>query len=236
MNLFKKALLASAVAASFGASATATVSSTPLSLSAEGIAAGNVATNQTLTFDIVVGTLHPAASTITLEFDSTVDLDAITGGAVTNTPANGTGTAGAGDVSFDYGTGSFTFDNVVVDDNDNTKGEKDSISFDINLGNPLTANSAFRVTLAVTPDISGAANVSYSSVDSGMNAIETGTGAVATETSQFGFSVTTALDGVINRTNGDLFLDATDIDAVTVSITNNEGLAANLTAPTSVRP
>lgn len=232
MNLFKKALVASAIVASFGANATATVSSTPLKLSAEGIADGVVATNTDLTFDVVVGTLHPAASTITLTFDSTVDLDGLAGGAVVNTPANGTGVAG--DVEFDYGTGSFTFDNVVIDDNDQSKGEKDSISFDINLGNPLTASSAFRIKLANTiVDISGAATVAYASETSGAVAIETGTGTVATEVSQFSFGVKTAFDGVINRTNGDLFLDGTDIDAAVFTYSNNESLGAALTAPTA---
>jgi S-layer protein Slr4 len=232
MNLFKKALVASAIVASFGANATATVSSTPLKLSAEGVAAGNEATNQDLTFDVVVGTLHPAASTITLTFDSTIDLDGLTGGAVTNTPANGTGTAG--NVTFDYGTGSFTFDNVVVDDNDQTKGEQDSISFDINLGNPLTASSAFRITLGDTVvDITGAATVAYASETSGGDAIETGSGTVATEVTQFSFATKTAFDGVIDRDDATQFLDATDIDVAVFNYSNNEALGAALAAPTA---
>lgn len=251
MNLFKKALVASAVVASFGASATATVSSTPLSLSAEGIAAENTADNVSLVFDVVVGTLHPAASTITLTFDSTVDLDGLVDGAVTNTPANGTGvvtgTAGQGSVGFDYGTGSFTFDNVVIDDNDQTKGEQDTISFDINLGNPLTANSAFRIylgdiatDLAGTPavdvvDISGASSVAYSSETSGGDAIETGTGVIATEESQFSFSVKTALDAVVEREDMTDFLpDGTGdlTDSLVFEFSNDETLGAALAAPT----
>lgn len=225
MNLFKKALVATAVVASFGASATAVVSSTPLKLSAEGVASDVVATNVNLTFDVVVGTLHPSASTITLTFDSTVDLDGLVGGAVTNTPANGTGTAG--DVSFDYGTGSFTFDNVVIDDNDQTKGEKDTVSFDVNLGNPVTASSAFRITLGGTVvDISGAAMVAYASVDAGDVAIETGSGSVATEVSQFAFAVETAFDKLIDRNDLTQFLDATVTDTLTVELANDETLAA----------
>lgn len=233
MNLFKKALVASAVVASFGASATATISSTPFQLSAEGVADGVTETAAVLALDVVVGTLHPSASTITLTFDSTVDLNGLTGGAVTNTPANGTGIAGAGAtaITFDYGTGSFTFDNVVVDDNDQSKGEKDSISFDINLGNPLTASSAFRLTTGANLVLSGASTVAYASETSGAVAIETGTGTVAAEVSQFGFSAKTQLDGVINRTNGELFLDAGDTDAVVFTYTNNEGLGASLAAP-----
>jgi hypothetical protein len=251
MNLFKKALVASAVVASFGVAAEATVSSTPLALSSEGVAAGNSAANASVVFDVVVGTLHPAASTITLTFDSTVDLNGLVGGAVTNTPANGTGvvagTAGKGAVGFDYGTGSFTFDNVVVDDNDQTKGEQDTISFDINLGNPLTANSAFRIylgdiatDLGGTPavdvvDITGAASVAYSSETSGGDAIETGTGVIATEESQFSFAVKTALDAVIEREDMTDFLpegtgDLTD--SLVFVFSNDETLGAALANPT----
>jgi hypothetical protein len=233
MNLFKKALVASAVVASFGASATATLSSTPAQLSAEGVADGIVATNQNITFDVVVGTLHPAASTITLEFDATVDLDGLTGGAVTNTPANGTGTAG--NVTFDYGTGSFTFDNVVITDNDQTKGEKDTISFDINLGNPLTADSAFRITLGDNVvDLSGAANVAYSAVTSGGDDIETGSGVVAEEVSQFAFSVETALDKLIDRDDLTQYTDTTATDTLSVTLSNDETLLAAMTAVSSI--
>lgn len=235
MNLFKKALVATAVVASFGANATATVSSTPFQLSAEGVADGVTEALAVVALDVVVGTEHPAASTITLTFDSTVDLNGLTGGAVTNTPANGTGIAGAGAtaITFDYGTGSFTFDNVVVEDNDQTKGEKDTISFDINLGNPLTANSAFRLTTGANVTLSGASSVAYSSVTSGDVAIETGTGTVAAEVTQFSFSAKTQLDGVIQRGASGLFLDGDDIDAVTFNYANDEALGAALTAPTA---
>jgi hypothetical protein len=240
MNLFKKALLASAVAASFGASATATVSSTPLSLSAEGIAAGETADDVRLTFDVVVGTLHPAASTITLTFDSEVDLDDLAGGAVINDPAEGQGRAT--DVTFDYGTGSFTFDNVTIVNNDNAKGEQDSISFDVNLGNPVTANSAFRIILGDSTglvagavaggtnkvDITGEADVAYSSM-SGLTTIETGSGEVAKEVSQLSFSVSTKLNKIIDREDNTLFTDATVADTLSFTLTNDETLAAPLT-------
>lgn len=244
MNLFKKALVATAVVASFGAVADATVSSTPLALSAEGIAAGNTADNVNLVFDVVVGTEHPAASTITLTFDTTVDLNAIAGGTVVNTPANGTGTIN--DVSFDYGTGSFTFDNVVVEDNDQTKGEQDTISFDINLGNPLTANSAFRIYIGDGSalaggggvdkvDLSGAASVAYSSVTSGAVAIESGSGTIAAEETQFTFSVDTALNEIIERDDATDYLPVgtnVETDTLVYSFSNDEVLGAALAAPT----
>jgi hypothetical protein len=255
MNLFKKALVASAVVASFGAAAEATVSSSAIQMSAEGVAAGVTSADTNLVFDVVVGTLHPAASTITLTFDSTVDLDGLVGGAVVNTPSNGTGVAGANTIAvsavgFDYGTGSFTFDNVVIDDNDQTKGEQDSISFDINLGNPLTANSAFRIYLgdvtalaggvaAVdTVDIAGASMVHYSSETSGGDAIETGMGTISSEVTQFSASVKSAWNGIIERVAQVTFADDHDAgnsaaDTVVFTLSNNEGLAAAVTGVTA---
>ena len=72
MKILKKALVASAILSAFATQA-ATVSSTPLKLSSEGVAAKVTATATTLTFDIVVDKNHPAASTITLDFDKNVE-------------------------------------------------------------------------------------------------------------------------------------------------------------------
>lgn len=246
MNFFKKALVASAVLASFGAAAEATVSSTALQLSKEGIADGVTADDQALVFDVVVGVDTPAASTITLTFDKTVDLNGVLQGAVTNTPGTGIGLVGtandANAVQFNYGTGSFTFDNVVVTDKDQTKGEQDSISFKVNLGNALTAGSAFRITLGDVVganggevDFTGGASLAYKSVAAdGTTVIETGTGVVAEETAQFGFKVATPFSKLINRTDQTIFTTDTiadDAETAVVEYTNNETLAAALTAP-----
>jgi hypothetical protein len=193
-----------------------------------------------LSFDVVVGTDTPASSKITLTFDSTVDLDALSSGAVLNTPGTGkgqVGTANANDsILFDYGTGSFTFDNVVVVDNDQSKGEKDTLTFQVNLGNSLTAGSAFRVTLgdAVTPagltDISGAASLAYQSTNAdGSVVIENGTGEVAKEVSQFDLAVKTPYDKLINRDDLTEFNDATDVDSLVLTYTNKGNLSAALT-------
>jgi len=238
MNLFKKALVATAVTASFGASA-ATVSSTPAKLSAEGVAVKNAPVLSTMQFDVVVDKLHPSSSTITLTFSEGVEFDTVAGCAGTVTQVVGEGTAFCGDIGFDYGTGSFTFDNVVITDGDATKGELDSISFDVNLGNPLTASSAFRVYIGDNTDITGAtgtdtvfvskaSTVAYSSVEADDTAIETGTGIVATEVAQYTFKLKTALNGVIERIDQDDFIDAAGNvvanDAVAFTLTNNEGL------------
>jgi hypothetical protein len=237
MNLFNKTVVASAIVSSFGASAEAIVASSPLVLSAEGVAAGNVAAPQLLSLDIVVGTDHPSASTITLTFDDKVDLangstsfaglaDGVTN-AVTNDPALGLGTAG--NLQFSYGTGSFTFDNVTFTNGDQTMGESDTISFVVNLGNPLTANSAFRIESVTTAEVlySGIASVDYSAVTAGGDAIETGTSALTTTASQFSFTSGLDFDAIINRDNTAEFTvgsGSTTQDVVDFTYINNKDL------------
>lgn len=243
MKLFKKALLATAVFGAMGAQA-ATISSTPLKLSAEGVELKVAPTAGTLTFDVVVDKDHPSASTITLNFDKNVDLNdgtvALTGGAVTQ--GVGAGTAYAGDVGFNYGTGSFTFDDVVITDGDASKGETDSITFKVNLGNPLTADSAFRVVLgnhgfggspADRVLVSGESSVAYVSNKADKSLIETGTGVIATEVSQFDFKVDTKLDGLITRDDLTSFIvgndNAVKTDVLKYTFVNDESLGLALT-------
>ncbi len=242
MKFFKKALIATAILGSVGAQA-ATVSNSGLKLSAEGVMYKTPVTAQKLTFDIVVDKDHPSASTITLAFDSNVDLTSALscGGSVIQGVS--AGKAACGDIGFDYGTGSFTFDNVVIKNGDATKGETDSISFDVNLGNPLYANSAFRVVLgnhdfvdSVITDpgtnevlVKGASNLAYSSVDAADVAIETGTGVIATEVSQYAYSVKTELDGVIERVAGLRFTSTSTVDTFAYNLTNNLGLGLAIT-------
>jgi hypothetical protein len=249
MKLFKKALLATAVFGAMGAQA-ATISSTPLKLSAEGVALKVAPTAGTLAFDIVVDKEHASSSTITLNFDKNVDLTGLTcAGAVTQ--AVGGGKATCGDIGFDYGTGSFTFDNVVFTDGDRSKGETDSLTFKVNLGNPLTANSAFRVTIGAhgystaTGDanlsngsavalVYGASSLGYVSnkSDTAKTEIETGSGVIANEISQFGFKVDTKLDGLIKRDDLTSFVGANGAtvktDSVKYTFVNDESLALAL--------
>ena len=96
MKLFKKALLATAIFGAVGVNA-AVLSSDALKLSAEGIAAGNVAEDQEFAVDFVVKKLTPSASVITLTFDDAVslaDLESKVGSntvSIENKPAEGTG-------------------------------------------------------------------------------------------------------------------------------------------------
>jgi len=247
MKLFKKALLATAVFGAMGAQA-ATISSTPLKLSAEGVALKVAPTAGTLTFDVVVDKDHPSSSTITLNFDKNVDLNdgttALTGGAVIQ--GVGAGTAYAGDVGFNYGTGSFTFDDVVITDGDASKGETDSITFKVNLGNPLTADSAFRIVLGAhtfggAPAdrvlVKGESTVGYVSNKADKTQIETGSGVIAEEVSQFSFKVDTKLDGLITRDDLTSFTlgnsNAVKTDSLKYTYVNDESLGLALTGAVS---
>lgn len=225
-KVFKASILAASVAFAFAANA-ASVSSTPYKLSEEGVGLG--LTHQgAITFDVVVTKEHAATSEIVLTFSDTVDLNNLQSGTC-NAPTSGS--FACGDVTFNVGTGSFTFDNVVVDADDNT------VTFKVNLGNALTANSAFRVTLADTAVpavpadnaiISGPATVSYASTFNG-NAIETGTGTIATTEKQFAVAISTKLDGVIERLERKLFIASpanVDTDSFAFKVTNNTNLLA----------
>ncbi|MEI8623678.1 hypothetical protein P4S67_03975 [Pseudoalteromonas sp. B137] len=179
----------------------------------------------TLPIDFVINKVTPAASVITLTFDSKVDLDTLetlAGGEdevvdifndITNGKGyvdfGGTGDATSTEVVFNYGTGSFTFDRFAVN------ADAGTITFEVNLGNAITADSAFRMTIsgaAAGVDISGASSVAYSSVDSVDNAIETGVGQIATETQQFSLTVSTGFNGRIERLTQQTFAkNATDV-------------------------
>ncbi|QUI69716.1 hypothetical protein [Pseudoalteromonas sp. M8] len=239
MKLFKKALVATAVVGAFGAQA-ATISSDALKVSSEGIAAKVASSASKVSFDIVVDKEHPSSSVITLSFDKNVDLMSTLActGTVTQTVSGGK--AFCGSIGFDYGTGSFTFDNVTVKNGDASKGETDSISFKVNLGNPLTANSAFRVVLGQhdfdanttgtdTVHVLGASTLSYKSEKADKTVIETGTGVLAVEANQFAFDVTTKLDGVIERNDATAWkttgsVAGNEVDELKYTFTNKSTL------------
>jgi hypothetical protein len=250
MKFYKKALLATAIATSFGASAASISTTNVLKLSKEGIAAKVTAGATQLSFDVIVDKNHPAASRITLSFDKAVslgDLSTCTGPVATD-PSTGNGLCGfvgtdATDAShyalqFDYGTGSFTFDNVAVQVRDDKKGLVDAISFDVNLGNPLVADSAFRVIIGSTEEagattatlatVLGESYVTYSSVQADLETpIEDGMGKIATEVSQFAFEVSKKFDGIIDRDDLTTFVDGSTDQSVWTFV-NDETLGAAL--------
>jgi hypothetical protein len=73
----------------------------------------------------------------------------------------------------------------------------------------------------------------YSSVNASDELIETGTGVIATEQSQFGFVITNDLDGVIERNNQINFIAGgvqSNSDVLAYSVTNDETLGLALTS------
>ncbi len=248
MKLFKKALLATAIFGAMGAQA-ASINNDTFKLSKEGVELEVPAVASNVFFDVKVDKDHASGSVITLTFDENVDLNGIAAAAdgVVTQGVSG-GKASSNDIGFDYGTGSFTFNDVKVVAADSTKGIPASISFKVNLGNPLTANSAFRIILGTheTGDgaggtsgtdkvlIKGASTLSYKSVVSSTDdtVIETGTATIAEEVSQFSFAVTTKLDGLIKRDKTTKFVGVNDadVDTDTLSYTfeNDESLGLAL--------
>jgi hypothetical protein len=217
-KLFKTTLLAAMVAGSFAANAATIASSTAVTtpLSAEGIAAGEVDATG-FTFTVVATKEHPASSTITLTFSDSVDLTGVT----------------TGDVTFDVGTGSFGLTTTDVD------AEAHTITVDVTVGQPMLAGSSFVVDLtnANKPTLSGASTVTYRSVDASDVEIETGAGIIASESSQFSFSVTKEFDGMIERVAQDTFAQNADggatVDVATFNLTNNENLRAAVSTITA---
>lgn len=137
---------------------------------------------------------HSAGAEIVLSFSENVDLSGVDGGACSGLNS---GTFTCNDLTFDVGTGSFTFDAVTVDNTAKT------ISFNVNLGNPMIANSAFRTSIA-DMSIAGSSNLDYSSNLGGAE-IETGSAVIATEASQYSFAVQTEYNNRVERVNQETF-------------------------------
>jgi len=227
MNLFKKAIVATAVVASFGASAAKiTPSTTILEISKEGIAANVAIPTTGFNFDVKVEAQTPAASNLKVQFGAGVDLSLLTlTGAVDNTTA---GTSSDGEMIITFGTGSFTFDNFAVD---TTTADAHFVTFDVSLGQPMNAGAAFNVafTGAASASIAKAASATYTATDSG-TVIDTGVGAIAVEKDQFSFAVTTPFDALINRTTNTTYVPAGTADSLVLTVKNATGLSRAITA------
>jgi len=215
MNFFKTAMVATAVVASFGASAAkVTPSVTQLMISKEGIA-NNIATPDTgFDINIKVEKDTPAASQIKVQFGSGVDLTtakASLSGTVTQTA----GLSKDNDVEISFGTGSFTFDNIQID---TTTANAHFITFDVSLGQPMNNGAAFNLKF-LTGKVATASAATYTATDSG-TVIDSGSGDIAKEVDQFTFAVTTQFDALINRTDNTTFIPTTNVDDFAFKLTN----------------
>lgn len=226
-KVFNASLVAASMAVAFSAGA-AQIISTPLKLSSEGIQAGVAGITTTFAnfnFDVKVDAVHPSGTEIVLTFTDGLDLAGVVPAACT-VPAAGVTTCG--DLQFNVGNGNFTFDNVSVDDEDGT------VTFNVQLGNAITAQSAFRVAIqdAVLDD---AVTVTYAS-NIGGTAIESVTKALTETVSQFSYAVKTKLDQIIERpVTRTKFKDGTDtttsnVDTLVLTVQNNTDLLLAATA------
>ena len=228
MNFFKKALIATAVVASFGASAAKiTPSVTALEISNEGIAANVAVPDAGFDFNIKAEALTAAASNLKVVFGAGVDLTtpkaAITG-TVSQTNVNGVGVSTDGQMAITFGTGSFTFDNFVID---TTVADAHFITFDVSVGQPIAAGAAFNVAFS-SGKVAKAATAVYTATDTG-TVIDSGTGPISSQKDQLSFAVKTGFDALINRTNNKLFTDGTATDDLVLNITNDESLSRAVT-------
>ncbi|MCE3218266.1 hypothetical protein G5C64_05270 [Vibrio diabolicus] len=193
-KLFNASLVALAVAGTFSANAAdISVKDGSVKISTEAKEVG-LKYNGVLTFDTIVKKDHSAGAEIVLSFSENVDLSGVDGGPCEDLNS---GTFTCNDLTFDVGTGSFTFDAVKVDNTAKT------ISFNVNLGNPMIANSAFRTYIA-DMSIAGSSNLDYSSNLGGAE-IETGSAVIATEASQYSFAVQTEYNNRVERVNQQTF-------------------------------
>ncbi|WP_372767916.1 hypothetical protein [Pseudoalteromonas sp.] len=225
MKLFKKALVATAVVGTFAAQAVTIAPSTKINLSSEGVALKVAPVAADVSFNVVVEKDHPATTSITLTFDKNVDLNGLLGGACA---AVGGTSVKCGDITFDYGNGNFTFNNVQVKEATKT-GDVDKIMFDVGIGNPMSALSSFGVTLGGTKvKIAGATNLTYDSVFNSA-AVESGTFELATEKSQFSYTVTTKLDALIERESQLTFASGTT-DQLKYTLVNDQTLGLAVAA------
>lgn len=208
-------MVATAVVASFGASAAKiTPSVTMLEISKEGIA-NNVAVPDTgFDINVKVEVDTPAASQIKIQFGAGVDLSTPAGN-LSGTVTQAAGSSSDGDVDITFGTGSFTFDNIQID---TTTADAHFITFDVSLGQPMNKGAAFNVEFA-TGKVANASNATYTATDAGTQ-IDMGTGAIAEEVDQFSFAVSTAFDALINRTNNLTYTPAATADTFAASVTN----------------
>jgi hypothetical protein len=217
MNFYKKALVASAIVASFGATAAKiTPSASILQISKEGIAADITVPDNGFDINVKAEVLTGSASKLKIVFGAGVDLDTVTTTGTTTqaVDTNGIGTSTDGDVTITFGSGSFTFDSIELDTD--TEGAH-FITFDVSIGQPIAAEAAFNVSFA-KGKVASAATATYTANEEGGALIDSGSGAISEVVEQFSFGMGSKFDGVINRTNANVYTDTGTEDVLTFDL------------------
>jgi hypothetical protein len=237
MNFFKKALIATAVAGTFGAVQAADLTDAVTAHSIQGLEVNGAATSS---IRAIVREQLEAGDLITLEFGDGVDLSAAA------VDVTGTGGAVASTVYIVYGSGTYTFSQHSSTDLANNV-----LVLEVNTGDPVTLDSSFEVQVdAALFDASKAAQttVTYSAV-SGLTGNPKDTtgdnvGLLLTTQDQYAINVKAQFDGIVERVNqvtfqskGDLLAnasnDASVDDSVLFDVTDNQTLLSAVAATTS---
>jgi hypothetical protein len=254
MNLFKKALVASAIVTACGTANAADLTQPDKTFSTEGVALIDTNTQATLTTApgtftntrIIVRELMDASDEISLTFSkgvliSTVELGVVTDSAATNTVS--ASTAANGVMGVDYGTGDFELTLVGITTVAATG--ITTVKLKVKTGTTIGANDSFEIFLdAINLPASGVATVDYSAVSgiSGDPKDTTGnnTASLVKKESQYGASVTAAkvLNGLIERESQVTFTSGSVLgktsndtaDTFEVKITDNQALELAVTA------
>jgi hypothetical protein len=232
MNFFKKALIATAVAGTFGAVQAADVTNAITKTSAQGVEVGTL--TGTPSVRVIVRELLEAGDTVTLTFGKEMFTTAPT--SVVFAAAGGTPPATT-ELGINYGSGTFTFGLETVTTTDDVT----TVTFQVLTGDPMPKDASFEVTV-VGADLDATktadAKVSYSAVSglTGDAKDTTGTnvGSFITLADQYAASVKTKLDGVIERENLVTFISGgvagastnLDSDTLVITLTDDQTLAS----------
>lgn len=221
-KVFKTSLIAASVAMAFSANA-AQIISTPLNVSEEGVEAGVTALTSftDFVFDVKVDANHPSGTQIVLDFSEGLDLTGVNGAGCLAPVA---GVTACTDVQFDVGNGNFTFDNVVVD------AVAGTITYNVQLGNPIDVNSSFRVAIQ-NATIKGDITLGYEATLAG-DLVDSASQKLTKLVPQFSFAVANPLDGIITRDVArDTFVKpAATTDTLKLTVRNRDDLLLAATA------
>jgi hypothetical protein len=239
MNLFKKAIVATAIVSACGSVHAADLTDGTTKYSTQGIEVATTAAADASLVVIVREQLE-AQDVVTLDFGLGVKPSAAAATAAVGSEI--TDPADAGEIGVVYGSGTYKFEVVSFRAATATVGAQ--LVLVVKTGDPVTKDSSFEVSVDSTDlDLSKAslATVTYSAVDSNGVAKDTtgdNVGNLIKTQDQYGGAVKTKLDGVIERENqvtfisGGTGLSPDDADTLAITLTDNQTLAnaANSTA------
>lgn len=231
MNFFKKALIATAVAGTFGVVHAADLTDAVVAHSVQGLEVTGAADSSVR---VIVREQLEAGDLITLVFGEGVDTTGLT--------VDVDGTPNAGDLNIIYGSGTYT-----LKEHADTDLTKNTLVLEVETGDPVTKDSSFEVSVPAAGYVVSKvaqATVTYSA-ESGLTGNPkdlTGdnVGLLITTEDQYAAKVKTPFNGVVERVNqvtfeskGDVFAnannDATLDDGVLFDITDNQNLLNAIT-------